>query len=89
VNPTDRAYNCDRCEQHTPDGDGIHYKGERFCADCAEVVAFWQTIDEACPNCGDAMSETASNLQPVWSDSHDDIVCWWCANHPTKSEVTA
>lgn len=45
VNPTDRAYTCDRCEQHTPDGDGIHYKGERFCVDCAEVVAFWQTIE--------------------------------------------
>ena len=43
---------CDRCEQVTPDGDGIHYKGDRYCADCAEVVAFWQTIDEACLNCG-------------------------------------
>ena len=36
---------CDRCQQPTPDGDGIHYKGERFGADCAEVGAFWQTIE--------------------------------------------
>jgi uncharacterized Zn finger protein (UPF0148 family) len=36
---------CDRCGQPTPDGDGTHYKGERYCPDCAEVVTFWQTIE--------------------------------------------
>ena len=36
---------CDRCQQPTPDGDGIHHNGERYCVDCAEVVAFWQTIE--------------------------------------------
>jgi len=42
---TDKAYRCDRCGQDTPEGDGKHYKGERFCPDCAEVVAFWETIE--------------------------------------------
>lgn len=42
---TDKAYNCDRCGEHTPDGDGLHYKGERYCCDCAEIVAFWETIE--------------------------------------------
>ena len=42
---TDKVYRCDRCGQDTPDGDGKHYKGDRFCPDCAEVVAFWETIE--------------------------------------------
>ena len=36
---------CDRCQQPTPDGNGTHYKGERYCLDCVEVVAFWETIE--------------------------------------------
>ena len=36
---------CDRCGQVTPDGDGTHYKGERYCPDCAEIELFWQTIE--------------------------------------------
>jgi hypothetical protein len=32
-------------QQATPDGDGTHYKGERYCPDCAEVVTFWETIE--------------------------------------------
>ena len=36
---------CDRCGQDTPDGNGTHYKGERYCLDCVEVVAFWETIE--------------------------------------------
>jgi len=45
VRQTDKAYNCDRCGEHTPDGDGIHYKGERYCPDCAEIECFWETIE--------------------------------------------
>lgn len=36
---------CDRCRQAFPDGDGLHYKGDRYCCDCAEIVAFWETIE--------------------------------------------
>jgi formylmethanofuran dehydrogenase subunit E len=42
---TDKVYCCDRCGQDTPEGDGKHYNGDRFCPDCAEVVAFWETIE--------------------------------------------
>lgn len=45
MRPTDKAYNCDRCGEHTPDGEGRYYEDDRLCADCAEVVAFWQTIE--------------------------------------------
>lgn len=38
-----------------------------------------------CPNCGDTMNDYASNLQPTWSDHHDNVVCWWCAVHPTEA----
>lgn len=66
MNLGDRAYNCDRCGQDTPDGNGTHYKGERYCPDCVEVVAFWETIDEACLNCGT-------------TNHHDDIQEGLCA----------
>lgn len=39
---------------------------------------------QPCPNCGDTMSDTASNLLPTWSDDHDNVVCWWCATHASK-----
>lgn len=45
MNPTDRAYACDSCAEHTPDGDGLYYNGQRLCPDCAEVIAFWETIE--------------------------------------------
>jgi len=33
-----------------------------------------------CNECGDIMTSKNSNLQPTWSDYHDDIVCQWCAD---------
>jgi formylmethanofuran dehydrogenase subunit E len=45
VNPNDKAYACDRCGEHTPDGEGTHYKGERYCPSCAEIELFWETIE--------------------------------------------
>jgi formylmethanofuran dehydrogenase subunit E len=38
-------YDCDRCGEHTPNGDGLHHDGQRLCCDCAEVVAFWETVE--------------------------------------------
>jgi formylmethanofuran dehydrogenase subunit E len=38
-------YDCDRCGEHTPNGDGIYHDGQRLCCDCAEIVAFWETIE--------------------------------------------
>ena len=45
MNPSDKAYNCDRCGEHTPDGEGRYHNDDRLCCDCAEVVAFWETIE--------------------------------------------
>lgn len=39
------------------------------------------TPPEYCPHCGDMMRQDHSNYQPTWSDTHDDVVCWWCATH--------
>lgn len=36
-------------------------------------------VDGRCPICHDELSATASNLQPVWSDYFDNIVCADCA----------
>jgi len=38
-------YKCDRCGEDTPNGEGTYIKGDRLCCDCAEVEAFWETID--------------------------------------------
>jgi len=35
--------------------------------------------DRRCPICHDELSATISNLQPVWSDYFDNIVCADCA----------
>ena len=43
-------------------------------------------LTDACAACGDTMNDHDSNLQPTWSDAHDNIVCWWCA---TENEVPA
>lgn len=59
-------YKCDRCGEHTPDGDGIYYKGERYCPNCAEIEAFWETVDETCLNCG--------------ATDHDDVQEGLCAD---------
>ena len=37
MRPTDKAYNCDRCEEHTPDGEGRYYKD----GDTALTVLRW------------------------------------------------
>lgn len=34
---------------------------------------------EVCPMCGDVMTDTHDNYRPTWSDTADDVVCWWCA----------
>ena len=34
---------------------------------------------DPCAECGDAFDHTTSNLFPVWSDTHDDLVCVSCA----------
>ena len=82
MNPSDKAYNCDRCGEHTPDGDGRYHNDNRLCCDCAEVVAFWETIEhngfgneEACSNCGDEWATLT------------DTLCQEC--HETNSEVQA
>ena len=33
---------------------------------------------ERCPSCGDEFDDTASQLRPIWSDMHDNIVCVTC-----------
>ena len=38
-------YKCDRCGEHTPDGEGRHYEGNRYCPGCAEIELFWETIE--------------------------------------------
>lgn len=40
-----------------------------------------------CPVCSDRMSATVSNLQPVWSDYFDNIVCADCAATTMKCVV--
>lgn len=42
--------------------------------------------DTLCPNCGDKISDTTSNMSPTWSDYFDNIVCWWCAAHPHETD---
>jgi hypothetical protein len=42
---------------------------------------YWLPKKPKCPACGDVMNDYHSNYQPVWSDRHDDVVCWWCATH--------
>ena len=55
--------------------------GGAFLAGCI-AVAKW-TLDsietvERCPSCGDEFDDTASQLRPIWSDMHDNIVCVTC-----------
>ena len=40
-----------------------------------------------CPICHDELSATASNLQPVWSDYYDNIVCSDCQASVVKCVV--
>lgn len=97
---TDKVYRCDRCGQDTPEGDGKHYKGDRFCPDCAEVVAFWETIehDESETTCHYCEADCSQhwNLAPVGvlSDGSDYIyadglrVCDDCYDgHCTKQNI--
>lgn len=43
--------------------------------------------DGRCPICHDKLSATASNLQLVWSDYFDNIVCAGCAATTVKCVV--
>lgn len=43
-----------------------------------------QENDHICSNCGDQLDNNHSNYQPVWSDKHDNIVCWWCSTHEVE-----
>lgn len=47
------------------------------------------THQDICPACEDTYDNTASQLRPIWSDRHDDIVCVTCAesidNNPTPA----
>jgi len=40
-----RFYGCDDCGRLTPSGDGLRHEGRQVCPDCAEIVAFWPTIE--------------------------------------------
>ena len=42
-------------------------------------------VTDVCAACGDTMNDHDSNHQPTWSDTHDDVVCWWCATHDEVS----
>jgi hypothetical protein len=43
--------------------------------------------DRRCPICHDELSATISNLQPVWSDHYDNIVCADCATTTVRCVV--
>ena len=42
--------------------------------------------DRRCPICDDELA-TLSNLQPLWSNYYDNIVCWDCATNIVKCVV--
>ena len=43
------------------------------------IVIMNENPDRRCPICHDELSATISNLQPIWSDYFDNIVCADCA----------
>ena len=43
-----------------------------------ETLAARVETVERCPSCGDEFDDTASQLRPIWSDMHDNIVCVTC-----------
>lgn len=51
------------------------------------MVVISLNADRRCPICHDELSATISNLQPVWSDYFDNIVCASCAATTVKCVV--
>ena len=51
------------------------------------MVVINLNADRRCPVCHDQLSATVSNLQPVWSDYFDNIVCAVCAATTVKCVV--
>lgn len=52
---------CERCG-HGLEGGGLWHDGRRLCCDCAEVVAFWETVNYdgggvCCEACGVTVAE--------------------------------
>jgi hypothetical protein len=45
IGPGDGFYGCDDCGKVTRTGDGLQIDGRQVCPDCAEIVAFWPTIE--------------------------------------------
>ena len=60
----------------------IHGEVTKLVAGYARAMA---TFDgQPCAECGDAFDHTKSNYFPVWSDTHDNLVCVICYEKGTK-----
>jgi formylmethanofuran dehydrogenase subunit E len=42
---TGAFFMCERCGAAERSGDGAYHDGAILCCSCAEVVLFWETID--------------------------------------------